>query len=121
MPTGCGEQNMAKLAPNIYIMDYLTNTNQVTKEIRKDALKYMSTGTCEFFHKQHDTLQVTYFYAFAQTELIYEKNFTDFYVAIVFWNVFTSLLFHFLIPAPLRSVRYCESLYSIATFLHNSA
>ena len=45
MPFGCGEQNMAKLAPNIFIMDYLTNTNQVTKEIRDEAIKYMRTGT----------------------------------------------------------------------------
>ncbi|CAB4010718.1 alpha-2-macroglobulin-like isoform X2, partial [Paramuricea clavata] len=44
MPYGCGEQNMAKFAPNIYVMDYLTSTNQVTKEIKDDAIRYMKSG-----------------------------------------------------------------------------
>ncbi len=44
MPYGCGEQNMAKFAPNIYIMDYLTNTNQVSKKIKDDAIRYMNSG-----------------------------------------------------------------------------
>ena len=44
MPYGCGEQNMAKFAPNIYIMDYLTYTNQVTEKIRDDAVSYMNSG-----------------------------------------------------------------------------
>jgi hypothetical protein len=44
MPYGCGEQNMAKFAPNIYVMDYLTSTNQVTKEIMDDATRYMKSG-----------------------------------------------------------------------------
>ena len=44
MPYGCGEQNMAKFAPNIYIMDYLTNTDQVTQKTREDAMHYMSSG-----------------------------------------------------------------------------
>ena len=44
MPDGCGEQNMAKFAPNIYIMDYLTNTNQLTETIRKNAVGYIRTG-----------------------------------------------------------------------------
>jgi uncharacterized protein YfaS (alpha-2-macroglobulin family) len=49
MPYGCGEQNMAKFAPNIYIMDYLTNTNQVTKKIQDDAIHYMNTGRYTLF------------------------------------------------------------------------
>ena len=44
MPDGCGEQNMAKFAPNIYIMDYLTNTNQLTEKIKNNALGYIKTG-----------------------------------------------------------------------------
>ena len=44
MPYGCGEQNMLKFAPNIFIMNYLNNTNQVTDEIRNKALNYMRTG-----------------------------------------------------------------------------
>ena len=45
MPYGCGEQNMAKFAPNIYIMDYLTKTGQVTSQIRENAHSYMEAGT----------------------------------------------------------------------------
>jgi uncharacterized protein YfaS (alpha-2-macroglobulin family) len=44
MPYGCGEQNMAKFAPNIYIMDYLTNTDQTTQKIKDDAIHYMNSG-----------------------------------------------------------------------------
>mgnify|MGYP002803887076 FL=1 len=44
MPYGCGEQNMAKFAPNIYIMDYLTQTNQVTEKIRDNAFYFMKSG-----------------------------------------------------------------------------
>ncbi|XP_028400033.1 murinoglobulin-1-like isoform X2 [Dendronephthya gigantea] len=44
MPYGCGEQNMAKFAPNIYIMDYLTNTDQVTSKIKDSAIHYMNSG-----------------------------------------------------------------------------
>jgi uncharacterized protein YfaS (alpha-2-macroglobulin family) len=44
MPYGCGEQNMAKFAPNIYIMEYLTNTNQVTRKIKENALRYINSG-----------------------------------------------------------------------------
>ena len=48
MPYGCGEQNMAKFAPNIYIMDYLTNTNQVTEKIKSDALHYIKSGKLKY-------------------------------------------------------------------------
>jgi len=44
MPYGCGEQNMLKFAPNIFIMDYLKNTNQVTEEIKTKAIGYMESG-----------------------------------------------------------------------------
>ncbi|XP_028400036.1 pregnancy zone protein-like isoform X5 [Dendronephthya gigantea] len=44
MPYGCGEQNMANFAPNIYIMDYLTKTDQVTSKIRDSAMHYMNSG-----------------------------------------------------------------------------
>lgn len=47
MPYGCGEQNMAKFAPNIYIMDYLTNSNQITKKVKEDAVHYISSGIRE--------------------------------------------------------------------------
>lgn len=44
MPYGCGEQNMLKFAPNIFIMNYLNNTNQVNDAIRTKALDYMRSG-----------------------------------------------------------------------------
>uniref|UniRef100_A0A673C1W5 Alpha-macroglobulin receptor-binding domain-containing protein n=1 Tax=Sphaeramia orbicularis TaxID=375764 RepID=A0A673C1W5_9TELE len=44
MPYGCGEQNMAKLAPNIYILQYLKNTNQLTPEIQERATNYLTSG-----------------------------------------------------------------------------
>ncbi|XP_062971829.1 ovostatin homolog 1-like [Cynocephalus volans] len=44
MPFGCGEQNMALFTPNIYILDYLNQTQQVTEEIRSKAIGYLATG-----------------------------------------------------------------------------
>ena len=44
MPYGCGEQNMIKFAPNIYIMDYLQETGQLTREIEAKAIGYMESG-----------------------------------------------------------------------------
>ena len=44
MPYGCGEQNMALLAPNIYILEYLKNTNQLTPAIKEKAIPFLSSG-----------------------------------------------------------------------------
>ncbi|XP_063959301.1 alpha-2-macroglobulin-like isoform X2 [Lytechinus pictus] len=44
MPFGCGEQNMIFMAPNIYVMQYLSLTNQLTSEIKEKALKFMASG-----------------------------------------------------------------------------
>ncbi|XP_042529420.1 alpha-2-macroglobulin-like, partial [Dipodomys spectabilis] len=44
MPFGCGEQNMALFAPNIYVLDYLNETQQLTKELETKALGYLSAG-----------------------------------------------------------------------------
>ncbi|CDQ89810.1 unnamed protein product [Oncorhynchus mykiss] len=43
MPYGCGEQNMALLAPNIYILEYLRNTDQLTPAIRDKAIKFLTS------------------------------------------------------------------------------
>ena len=43
-PVGCGEQNMVKLAPNIYLLEYLRNNdldNSENKELKEKALRYM--------------------------------------------------------------------------------
>ena len=44
MPYGCGEQNMANFVPNIYIMDYLAKTDQVTEDIKNKAEHFMEVG-----------------------------------------------------------------------------
>lgn len=44
LPTGCGEQNMLKFSPNIFVMDYLTATNQLNDEIKQKALNFLKTG-----------------------------------------------------------------------------
>uniref|UniRef100_A0A3P8S0D9 Alpha-2-macroglobulin bait region domain-containing protein n=1 Tax=Amphiprion percula TaxID=161767 RepID=A0A3P8S0D9_AMPPE len=44
MPYGCGEQNMALLAPNIYILQYLKYTEQLTPAIREKASNFMTSG-----------------------------------------------------------------------------
>lgn len=44
MPYGCGEQNMALLAPNIYILEYLTNTQQLTPQNKEKAIEYLTSG-----------------------------------------------------------------------------
>ncbi|XP_052429368.1 alpha-2-macroglobulin [Carassius gibelio] len=44
MPSGCGEQNMIVLAPNIYILQYLEATAQLTPTIRQTAIGYLQSG-----------------------------------------------------------------------------
>ncbi|KAK2163266.1 hypothetical protein NP493_1472g00002 [Ridgeia piscesae] len=53
MPYGCGEQNMINFAPAIYILDYLTATNQVTPEVKAKALKVMESGYLRELTYQH--------------------------------------------------------------------
>lgn len=44
MPSGCGEQNIALFTPNIFILEYLNNTGQLSPELKSKALSYLSTG-----------------------------------------------------------------------------
>ncbi|KAL1279111.1 hypothetical protein QQF64_025784 [Cirrhinus molitorella] len=44
MPSGCGEQNMIVLAPNIYILQYLQVTGQLTTTIQQTAIGYLQSG-----------------------------------------------------------------------------
>ncbi|XP_026531282.1 alpha-2-macroglobulin-like protein 1 [Notechis scutatus] len=44
MPFGCGEQNMVKFVPNIVVLQYLEETNQVTPELRNQAIEHMKSG-----------------------------------------------------------------------------
>uniref|UniRef100_A0A3B4EDW2 Alpha-2-macroglobulin domain-containing protein n=1 Tax=Pygocentrus nattereri TaxID=42514 RepID=A0A3B4EDW2_PYGNA len=43
MPHGCQEQNIALLAPNIYILQYLENTGQLTAAIRERATGFLKS------------------------------------------------------------------------------
>nr|XP_056704332.1 alpha-2-macroglobulin-like [Euleptes europaea] len=44
LPYGCGEQNMVLFAPNIYVLDYLNKTEQLTEETRSKAIGYLVSG-----------------------------------------------------------------------------
>ena len=44
LPTGCGEQNMAKLATNVHVLSYLTNTGQLNKKRETRAKTYIAQG-----------------------------------------------------------------------------
>ncbi|KAM7136412.1 CD109 antigen isoform 1-T1 [Molossus nigricans] len=44
MPYGCGEQNMINFAPNIYVLDYLTKSRQLTESLKEKALSFMRQG-----------------------------------------------------------------------------
>ncbi|XP_053536529.1 alpha-2-macroglobulin-like protein 1 [Ictalurus punctatus] len=55
MPYGCGEQNMLRFAPNIFILLYLESTNQLTPQIRSTAETYLVTGyQSELIYKHTD-------------------------------------------------------------------
>ncbi|XP_049518042.1 pregnancy zone protein isoform X9 [Dermacentor silvarum] len=44
VPTGCGEQNMVKFTPNVYVLDYLKATGKDQKEIERKAVNNLKTG-----------------------------------------------------------------------------
>ncbi|CAM4475719.1 unnamed protein product, partial [Lepidochelys kempii] len=44
MPFGCREQNMVLFAPNIYVLDYLNKTGQLSKETKSKAIEYLASG-----------------------------------------------------------------------------
>ncbi|XP_077987221.1 A.superbus venom factor 1-like [Glandiceps talaboti] len=43
-PNHCGEQTLIGLAPDVYVLLYLTRTNQVTPDIEKKAYKFVRDG-----------------------------------------------------------------------------
>ncbi|XP_040344921.1 ovostatin homolog 2-like [Herpailurus yagouaroundi] len=44
MPYGCGEQNIALLASDTYVLDYLQSTKQLTEEVKSKAFYFLSNG-----------------------------------------------------------------------------
>ncbi|GAB1291337.1 Pregnancy zone protein [Apodemus speciosus] len=53
MPYGCGEQNMVLFVPNIYVLDYLNETQQLTEEIKSKATNYLISGYQRQLNYQH--------------------------------------------------------------------
>uniref|UniRef100_A0AAY5L6B0 Alpha-2-macroglobulin-like n=1 Tax=Esox lucius TaxID=8010 RepID=A0AAY5L6B0_ESOLU len=54
MPYGCGEQNMILFAPNIYILNYLKSTGQLTKEIQTRATGFLESGYQRELNYKHN-------------------------------------------------------------------
>ena len=38
LPFGCGEQNMINFAPNVFVLKYLHETSQLTKQVEARAI-----------------------------------------------------------------------------------
>ncbi|XP_056329990.1 alpha-2-macroglobulin-like [Danio aesculapii] len=61
MPYGCGEQNIAILSPNIYILQYLENTKQLTSAIREKASSFLKSGyQRQLNYRHHDGAYSTF-------------------------------------------------------------
>ncbi|CAM4552714.1 unnamed protein product [Leuciscus chuanchicus] len=70
MPYGCGEQNMAVLSPNIYILQYLENTEQLTSAIRERATGFLKSGyQRQMNYKNFDGSYTTFGYGDGNTWL----------------------------------------------------
>ncbi|NXQ37577.1 A2ML1 protein, partial [Alaudala cheleensis] len=54
MPYGCGEQNMVRFAPNIYIQQYLEKTGQLLPDIRAKAQGFLQSGYQRELLFKHD-------------------------------------------------------------------
>lgn len=53
MPYGCGEQNMVLFVPNIYVLEYLNETQQLTEAIKSKAISYLISGYQRQLNYQH--------------------------------------------------------------------
>ncbi|KAG7278038.1 hypothetical protein CRUP_010972 [Coryphaenoides rupestris] len=54
MPYGCGEQNMVLFAPNIYILNYLSSTMQLTATIQERATRFLESGYQRELNYKHN-------------------------------------------------------------------
>uniref|UniRef100_A0A3Q1GNV1 Alpha-macroglobulin receptor-binding domain-containing protein n=1 Tax=Acanthochromis polyacanthus TaxID=80966 RepID=A0A3Q1GNV1_9TELE len=54
MPYGCGEQNMLLFAPNIFILNYLKSTGQLTQTILDRATHFLESGYQRELTYKHD-------------------------------------------------------------------
>lgn len=89
MPYGCGEQNMVLFAPNIYVLNYLNKTHQLTPEVMSKAIGYLNTGEwlnewvktsrCYFnnrldFPKDLNYLIILWYVSLSEDHSYYDKN-----------------------------------------------
>ncbi|MEQ2220467.1 hypothetical protein ILYODFUR_005762, partial [Ilyodon furcidens] len=54
MPYGCGEQNMLLFAPNIFILNYLKSSGQLTDAILEKAKRFLESGYQRQLNYKHD-------------------------------------------------------------------
>ncbi|GJQ65981.1 hypothetical protein Trydic_g4074 [Trypoxylus dichotomus] len=54
VPTGCGEQTMATLTPNLYVLQYLQANNALTDKINAKILKNLEIGYQRMLSYAHD-------------------------------------------------------------------
>ncbi|KAM5333821.1 pregnancy zone protein-like isoform 2-T2 [Glossophaga mutica] len=54
MPYGCGEQNMVLFVPNIYVLNYLNETQQLTEKIKSKAISHLISGYQRQLNYKHN-------------------------------------------------------------------
>nr|XP_019569064.1 PREDICTED: pregnancy zone protein-like isoform X2 [Rhinolophus sinicus] len=54
MPYGCGEQNMVLFVPNIYVLNYLNETRQLTEKTKSKAISYLISGYQRQLNYKHN-------------------------------------------------------------------
>ncbi|XP_054447414.1 pregnancy zone protein-like [Pteronotus mesoamericanus] len=54
MPYGCGEQNMVLFVPNIYVLNYLNETRQLTEKIKSKAVSHLISGYQRQLNYKHN-------------------------------------------------------------------
>ncbi|XP_074651835.1 murinoglobulin-1-like isoform X2 [Tubulanus polymorphus] len=54
VPVGCGEQNMITFTPNIFVLQYLTATKQLTPNVEAKALAHMKRGYQRELNYRHN-------------------------------------------------------------------
>ncbi|VDN42058.1 unnamed protein product, partial [Dibothriocephalus latus] len=58
LPTGCGEQNMVKVAPSVYVLKYLVAATDLheaeTKKLAQTAINYIGSGYTNQLNYRHD-------------------------------------------------------------------
>lgn len=70
LPTGCGEQNLIYLAPNVYVTRYLRATRRLTSDIERKALAVIRQGvTRQMTFRKPDSSFATWQHADSSTWL----------------------------------------------------